>query len=434
MTTPSRPSETERGITWLSQFLDEEQDTARLLLDSIEIVSSSKLFEGIQSTIERFRRWKTSQDRIVVIPLRDINDLSKKENERRVNEAQKLPSMWDTWHPWQDLPSSAGSELLIVNLLAKSQLLMKPLSSAKMAANQSEVDRKLINSGKCQAILIVTDYIGTGKQVKTFIDSITASTPYRNCPEESRPDIYVCCYAVSGRTLNSPPFMANGIFYYKVAQDVNSYPWTPEHRRRILEFCKTHGPEGNLGLGFGNEEFPPIGALFLTQTTIPNTVPDVLRGCSKGAGTPFVDRREYNSGLFRELMHYVPISPDLDTLIGVKPEGLALFGPNVDPGLVRTLVSLSKNTKRSNSELETELGIEPEHLCRSISFSVRLRLCEAFPPNDSSANKYEVELTDAGRDAILSISGVHTRRPERLTAAPSPYYPKRVGRSGTDLA
>ncbi|MFI2294938.1 hypothetical protein [Isoptericola sp. NPDC019571] len=311
----SIPSQTERGATWLSNFDTEDQDTARLLLDSLRVASSDEVRFGLADLLRR----KDVQRPAALIPIRGVDDVRQALEHRRASAAagststlgplpEHLVAFEDGFTP--DLPISAtpGSEGF-VGTQVRDLVGMRPKDDGDWIAPE-HASLEGLRSRRCRSLVFVTDYIGSGTQVYDYISAYLRNRTIRSWRSYHLIEIVIVSFAQANIASTTLESVSDECHFVEPAASIYTRGWDESDVEAVKALCLKYAKDRtSQALGYGGS-----GGLFLsTVSSAPNNLPWVLRRTGKNWHS-FIEGRRIPAELTNELGGYQP-PDDLATLV-----------------------------------------------------------------------------------------------------------------------
>lgn len=396
-------SDTEAGGMWLENFLHEDRELARKLLDSFALDSwtqaRAKLLELLRSEIDKVR----SCGAVWVIPAMDSGDI-RKANDLAGNESLIA---FNNFQPGMDIPSMPGSEGIIGHLLRDVQGNGVLPSTAPLA----ELRRKRVST-----ILVVTDTIETGGQVAKYVQALLRNPTLKSWKSFGWIKVGIVAYAVSdeGEKLLSGSLTADFVRFVRSAPTVRALPWASPEVENAISLCRRYG-QGSNPLGYGDQ-----ASLFGFQDRVPNTVPKIFRQRGKSWIPLFEGRsgRLVPTGMISELLGSSngPVAHD-DLLAAVRQERLSISINKQQRASNRHILTALALLKAS-PERATLLGVALDLTQTEVTSLLNYLLSQGLIAGDNS-------LTPAGTAELIAGK----RKPRRVMRKSfptglSPYYPE----------
>jgi hypothetical protein len=252
-----QPSETDRGHKWLSNFKDEDQPAARLLLDSLEFVGQDQLRNGLLQLIESLAEKLPSP--IALIPARELEAT---QSYYSLKNRDAKPSLL--------LPNSfPGSEAIIANIaqsLRKQQRNKGPFVASPSLRN--------MRSAKARAVLYIDDFSGSGKRITKFHEA------YRRHPtikswESYKLISYHVAYAMTPTAHDrlSKLFGSDNIHVARICPTFSTQNWTSEEHENVERVCREYTCWGKQGYELGYDK---SRGLLVFSHSAPNNLPAIL--------------------------------------------------------------------------------------------------------------------------------------------------------------
>lgn len=247
-----------RGASWITNFAPEDRNTARLLLDSLEIVSGAEMRAGMERLLER-----------VVQPRGD---------DRRDTAAIAIEGvprrLWRHYFGCvphhiasPDSPScpkldGTGSELIIKNAIEK----ISTESALRLIASVDDMRRM-----RSRVLLIVTDVLASGEEAANFAEFILRNPTIRSWRSYGLLRIEIAAYAASAAAVERLERSPVGLSFERYAADFDTAGWSDSEREDIERLCKRYAGPGGKPFGWAKAR-----SLTVFDHTFGNGVPGVF--------------------------------------------------------------------------------------------------------------------------------------------------------------
>ncbi|HHQ4309214.1 TPA: phosphoribosyltransferase-like protein [Serratia fonticola] len=257
---------TQRAINWLSQFHEDDQPFASLLLKKIQWVSAYDFETSISDHIKLIDESLEGATALFVEREVLLGEMVYTSSESKPRRAKGC-----SFEPIKSIDSNheVGSEG-ILNTIATS------ISRSNSQKYHHFPSAEKIRERKIRKIIIMTDTIGTGSQLYSYLSCFWRVPSIRSWVSSGFIKFYVVCYAASESGVDyaqSHPTRPD-VIYSRICPTIqNSFP--REEQAKIYEICKKYNPVKNGGqigaLGYGG-----ISALILYSHGLPNNAPSIL--------------------------------------------------------------------------------------------------------------------------------------------------------------
>ena len=388
-----RLSETDRGLRWLENFLIEDIGIARLLLDSVRVVSEStyraRLTERIYQVVSE------SESPIALYPVRP-----------RPQSDQE----WIEPQPDRPYEASAGSELLVAEILRD---VAQDSRFNTTVENIPNLER--MRSARFRTVILVDDYAGSGDRSLAYIKAWVRNPTIRSWKSYGLICFKFVSYAISARAANVLEEDGNitlPLCWVESGVDIDTAPWKELEREEVRNLCFRYAGRKKWAFGWKG-----TGSLF-ARSHVPNNVPAVLlqRHGPSGPWYPFFSGRSMD---YEQQLELGDVSPTISylsraELIHQKRLGRVLEQLPDDPRrlLLLIMASLSQGHKTSE-QLAEKLGFPLYEVHGCLQWALALQIVD-------SANR----LTDLGWQE-LRLAREQVARPSFLThGSDDPYYPR----------
>lgn len=289
------PSTTTRGQAWISNFPAEDRQTARLLLDALRFVPIGVVRRNLRLRLEALVAEGKIELPAMLVAALSIEDLRQKE--------------WNDPHPVAyesfslDEPISAmpGSEGFVGNLIRELAVLRRAEGWLPPTTTLDDLRNK-----RCRSIVILTDYAGSGRQLRQFAQAIVRNPTIRSWRSYGWIRIHGVSFAASQLSYDvvtrakSP---VDEMWIGEVAPSFADAPWTDEQRSAVEAICRLYIPKRRRDQALG---FQGSGGLFATDVSVPNNIPLILRRTGTG-WHPFFEGRTVPPDLAAELLDFSPV-------------------------------------------------------------------------------------------------------------------------------
>lgn len=333
-----RPSETQRGRAWLTNFADIERPAAELLLDSLQIESPTAIHHGLKSRIQALTPDLQGQAG-VLIPVLSIEDIDAMSDEvELVETAWRTGSprhvAYETFTPGRDIPATPGSEGAVGNLI-------RDLTGNRPGGKRGQwlhpaTDIAALHASRCRLIVLVTDYASSGQQVNRFAATFPRNARIRSWRSFGWLRILVVTYAASAaaRARIETESNVDAMHVVTPAASFDDMAWTVDERDAVESLCKGHTPRQYKSQALGYRD---SRGLYFTHTSVPNNLPFILRRDTHG-WKPFLPGRTVPADLAAELGDYHTSDRNLGDIARrhTRPE---LGVPSTQVGSERPLTS-----------------------------------------------------------------------------------------------
>lgn len=353
----AKPSSTSRGRAWLSNFLPEDQPTARTLLDSVTFVRLGTIRRNLQAFLQTLLT-----DQKIIAPAMAVAALSIEDLPQP--EPGRPHVAFSTFGLGDRISATPGSEGLIGNLIR--DLLRAPADTNRPWLPPTS-NLESLRQQRCRSIVIVTDYSGTGTQLWSYAKTLVRHPSIRSWRSGGLLRIHAVAFAATPASFEMPRRPRSPLDQLWAAETAPTFgdrPWTAGERAAVERLCRLYAQRGhrNEALGYKSSR-----GLFATEAGVPNNLPFVLRQRG-GNWSPFFDGRTVPAELAGELGDYAP-QLDSDQLIASTGQvRLARLPPSrntrrVSNDLLMVLALLNRRA-RSAAEVSAITGLGLQRVAR----------------------------------------------------------------------
>lgn len=339
-----RPSDTTRGRAWLTNFLPEDEAPARQLLDSLHFVSLSEVRAVMQVRLRNLMKEGRIQTPALLVSALSREDL-------RVDKGRHTSQVaFDTFKLDDPINATPGSEGFVGNLI-RDFVKSDPIQAGSLLPPSATLDD--LRASCCRSIVILTDYAGSGTQLKNFAMTLTRHPTIRSWRSYGLVRLHALSYAASPQALDvlQPARSAlNEVWTVESAPSFLNAPWTPGQRAAIEDICVRYAGRKNRNRALG---FKGSAGLFATDASVPNNLPRILWQAQTG-WSPFFEWRTVPPDLFIDLGSYAPVSNSQDAASRI---GQSRLSKNLDSKYLRStsddmLLTLALLLDRSHTDVE----------------------------------------------------------------------------------
>jgi hypothetical protein len=242
-----KPSETQRGQRWSTNFDEPDREIARLLLDSVEIADPG---EVRQTLAQELTSSVGIEPPAVLLPVLSIEDITM-EGERR-----PMPTAYVDFDPGQRIPMTPGSEAMAGQLI-RDFAGDRGRRKARQGWVHPAAPIEELRDDKIRTLVLMTDVIGSGTQAAEYAETFTRNATLRSWRSFKLSRLIVLAYAATpgGAEFVRDCRAVDELIYARPARSFSSAPWTSREREQVSELCLRYLPrrERRNALGFGGQ-------------------------------------------------------------------------------------------------------------------------------------------------------------------------------------
>lgn len=378
---------------------------ARVLVDSVEFVGLSTIRPNLVTAVRAaVAAGEITQPAMLVAAL-SIEDLA-------VHPSGARPVAFESFSLGDPISATPGSEGFIGNLI-RDLLRIDPPSTGLWLPPATSLET--LRQARCRSIVIVTDYSGSGTQLREYAKTIVRHPTVRSWRSGGRIRIHAVAFAATPSAielLGRPGTPIDGFRTVQAARSFRDRPWTTSERSAVESLCKRYARREYRRDALG---YKSTSGLFATDESVPNNLPAVLRQRG-GDWHPFFDGRTVPPQLAIELGDYAAAVGFNELMETAGQSRLARVAPTrntrvVSTKLVQVLALLSMRA-HSPAEVAGRTGDNLQQVDRLLGSLASLGLIDE-----------RRHLTAAGR-AELHAARRGVRRVEvALRGSDEAYYP-----------
>lgn len=228
---------TQQAMIWLDQFEPLDQETAKLLLNSLTLVSHNEFRRNLETLIV-----ESSNELDGPVALYAVREM-KKEIEEGAWDGPVIPffdqvSLSDDGESINavDATSDQGSEAIVAQII-------RQLSKAHPDKLLNHPSREELRARKCDSLMFVDDYVGSGRRVSEFIEAFWCDKTIVSWLSSKHIKIQVVAYSGtehgirSLRRLRARPEL-------KIHRDSPTFSTLPinlKRRQALSDLCEKYG-------------------------------------------------------------------------------------------------------------------------------------------------------------------------------------------------
>lgn len=428
---PVRPSETARGQAWLGNFTQADQGPARLLLDSLQIVSPLAMQLALKTELAQLATRISGQDATgVIVPVVSIEDVDVAvearrraiNDDRERNGLARLPphlgphTAYETFEPGTAIPATPGSEGLIGNLV-------RDFTGDRPGREQPGwlhpgTPLNGLRDRNCEFLVLVSDYSGSGQQVCHLARTFVRNSRIRSWRSFGRFRIVVLTYAASwgARKVIERDSHIDELIVVTPGNSFADAQWTQDERNAIEDLCQRYTTSRTRKKALGHKG---SAGLFLTHTAVPNNLPAILLRATSGWHSLFPNR-VMPADFASELGDYAAPPRDLARLAEeahqarlARAVGTRNYRARAD--LIATVLALVGHQRTTVPWLAHRTGRTDADITSIVGFLV----AAGFVTPD-------LTLTLAGRKELATAKWLERNVTASLTGSTEAYYPQRL--------
>jgi len=354
-----KPSTTVLGKQWIETFPTDDQTTAALLIDSLEIHDHVDILSSLGEQIRAIAN-DNSAVPILLVPIRSIEDLDELDSEESEHIAYR------TFDPGSMFSVLPGSEADV------GSLIRTLVTTSPRVFLSPELPLDALRELKVRTICLITDYSGSGKQAAKYVQTFRANRTIASWISLGLLRLHVLTYASSIGAAHRVRAQGNVEFSSKIfAKSADSANWSKKERDKIFRLCIDYADpnDNNSPLGYKNSF-----GLYLTNWRVPNNLPQIL--IRKNGQPPgiFADR-EFPHDLRSDLPVYRPQPSLVTTLRNLGADDLATqLGQKTRPvkGLRALAALYLLEYGMSEDQVFAMLGLDPEGIAQLRSTLIAL--------------------------------------------------------------
>ncbi|KJZ15399.1 hypothetical protein TW85_04995 [Marinomonas sp. S3726] len=264
---------TEQGKKWLLQFNRQDQEAAAHLANSLTLVSQSEFRRNLQNKIIKVS--EGIDGKVALFSVREI----KKNNCREVIPFYHQVKVSEDGQTVNSVEDSAdlGSEAIVAQLI-------RQMSKANPSKYLNHPSLEALRSSRCNYIIFVDDFIGSGRRVRDFLTSFWLVPSVVSWLSTKHINFKVIAYSgtETGISWVNEHKSNPEVLIHMEAPTINSMFWPSYKKDEVIELCRKYGRianknKKNMWLGFKQSM-----ATLVFEHGCPNNTPLILWEPTKG--------------------------------------------------------------------------------------------------------------------------------------------------------
>ncbi|MEV3819075.1 hypothetical protein RI537_23570 [Aeromonas salmonicida] len=227
---------TKQGEDWLNQFDELDQETAKLLLNSLTLVSHTEFRRSLEELI--LETSKKVAGPIGVYAIRELKKINIGSHLRQVipffeqiiisEDGKTVNSVGAT--------SDQGSEAIVAQII-------RQLSKANPQKILNHPSKEVLRAKRCDSLIFVDDYIGSGQRVSDFIDAFWRDKTIVSWLSSKHIKIQVVAYSATEKGLcHLERLKARPeLFIYRDSPTIKTLPIKQELKEALFSLCEKYG-------------------------------------------------------------------------------------------------------------------------------------------------------------------------------------------------
>lgn len=354
-------SETHYAQEWLRNFEESDRAAATLLIDRLMLVSASEFVSGITNQLNQIEREKPSKEPSLALYAEremkkagyDVLPFFPRSDEGRAIGPGIPPVAVD---PEKQDVGSEGSVATLISKYCKD--------TAHQALSHPGPDA--LRSNKIRTVVIVTDFIGSGRRISEMLDAFALVASLQSWKSYGLLSFEVVCYSGTewGLALVQQHSLRPKVRSY-IACPVIDEAFSGSELGAVKLLCQNYRKkQPRYPFGFNN-----TGSLIAFSHGIPNNAPPILHSEAGGWTPLFPNRSTSAAGIDSVADSSAVLARNSEQVLGIREARRVLADPEgeiwahtmlvmdaVRQG-VRTPKGLSARTQLPNARIEEVLEI-----------------------------------------------------------------------------
>lgn len=408
---------TQQGEKWLNQFDELDKEAAKLLLNSLTLISHTEFRRNIEKIImdvsnrlagpvalyavrEIKREKKESSFDSHIVPFFDQVTLS--DNGRSINSL--------------GVTSDQGSEAIVAQII-------RQLSKNNPAKILNHPSKEQLKISKCNSLIFIDDYIGSGRRVAEFIESFWKDKTIVSWLSSKHINIQVVAYSATEQGIKHAGSAKSHptITIYRDSPTFKTLPISLEKRNEILNLCEKYGRKvlkkrKNIWWGF-NKGMSSL----VFEHGCPNNTPAILWATEdkNGEWIGIFPNRSINLETVSVFPFEIVQGNAVQTLHDVGQSRLAKSGALIRRGklgiLVLTILGLVAKGQRKRSAISYATGLNQRDCDLLLSKCIKWKFLSP-----------EIRITPRGLAELSAAKNITLSMKQTLAVGSNYYYPRKL--------
>lgn len=353
---------TDQGKKWLSQFEPLDQELAITVANSLTLISHSEFRRKLESKLQQLA--SEIDGSVALYAVREI----KKQENNNLYEEKPIPFFEQAIHSDNgnsvnavDDTADLGSEAIVAQII-------RQISKSNPNKYLNHPALEVIRKDKCNSIIFVDDFIGSGRRVRDFLESFRLEPTVVSWLSGKQINFHVVTY--SG-TEDGIKYVAchkskPTLHIYRDAPTFDSIYWSLQKKRDVKNLCEKYGRiankrRKNMWWGYNKGM-----AAIVFEHGCPNNTPAILWEPNfKGSGwVGLFPNRTVSSATASVFPSEIARGDPIQVLIDAGQSKLARSGALLRRGkmgqIILTALGLIAKGQRKRSTLSFATGLNIE--------------------------------------------------------------------------
>lgn len=408
---------TQQGEKWLNQFDELDREAAKLLLNSLTLVSHTEFRRNLENLIV-----EASGKADGPVGLYAIRELEKESTERFVSAhvipffEQAILSKDGKSVNSVEATSDQGSEAVVAQII-------RQLSKANPNKILNHPSKEYLRFHKCDSLILIDDYIGSGRRVYEFIDSFWRDKTIVSWLSTRHIKIQVVAYSATEqgiealRNLKARP----ELIIYRDSPTFKTLPIKAERRDALISLCEKYGRKAlkqrkHVWWGF-NKSMSSL----IFEHGCPNNTPAILWATEdkNGEWIGIFPSRTIDSTTASVFPFEIERGDAVQTLYDVGQLRLARSGALTRRGKLGTLIlvvlGLVAKGQRKRSAISYATGLNQKECDLLLSKCIKWKFLTS-----------EIRITPRGLSELSAAKNMSISLKPPLAVGSDYYYPKQL--------
>lgn len=261
------------GQKWLNNFDDDDRIVASSLIDNLMLIGASEFTSKINAKLMAIASQARQDNQVVAFYAEREVDKENKIVKAIFPNSEYGRAVGDGVPPIIVDPAKqdVGSEGIVATLITK-------LCKANGSRCLSHPGPDLLRNSKAKKIVIVTDFIGSGRRLSDMLDAFSKVASINSWKSYKCISFEVICYSATDRGLEwVKGHSLKPIVHVHVACPTIDEIFEGQELGSIKQLCKKYPKKARFSFGFGH-----TGSLIAFSHGIPNNAPAILYNSASG--------------------------------------------------------------------------------------------------------------------------------------------------------
>lgn len=411
---------TKQGKKWLAQFDPLDRETAALISNSLTLVSHNEFERNLIIKIA-----KVVEEIAGPVALFAVREMAE---QKEVLKGKTYPQVVSVATPYYEQVRLCDDGVSVSPLSATADIGSEGRIAALIRQFCKRDPKKFLNHptleklrvSKCDAIICIDDFIGTGGRSHEFLDTLWQERTIVSWHSSKHIEFHVIAYSgiEDGIEWTRQHKSTPSVHIYRDAPTFYSLPWSKDRKEAVFELCKRYGKKANKRRGHMWWGYKKAMSSMVFEHGCPNNAPAILVEENNEWTGLFPDRTIADTTL-SIFPHEIPQKANIKILEGVGQKKLANSAElikNGDEGQIFIIIlALIAKGKKKRSTLGFATGLNNDDCDAYLSKCIEWGFVSP-----------QKRITPTGLAELKSAKRIGMVKSDRTTKGSDYYYPQQL--------